>query len=206
MCSSWGVPNDCCYCEAKLFCPHPTMTFRPQIWIVLCCNHQNLWLLPSWLKMSPLKCLLTLTSPANTWGKATMVVVVITSKILILIVVVTVIVATLLLQFSAVPFPTEHVTSSSHKPSKTREREKCRQPAVTNPASLWKQIHFCSHDKSDQEEEQRRGDMLPRRWSDRNWWLELGCSARRGRHRRRIHRWPTNHTQNVREASQINDK
>ena len=147
MCSSWGVPNDCCYCEAKLFCPHPTMTFRPQIWIVLCCNHQNLWLLPSWLKMSPLKCLLTLTSPANTWGKATMVVVVITSKILILIVVVTVIVATLLLQFSAVPFPTEHVTSSSHRPSKTREREMstacCDKSSVTletNPLLLPWQI------------------------------------------------------------------
>ena len=102
-------------------------------------------------------------------------------------------------------FP-RNMSQAAHKPSKTREREKCRQPAVTNPASLWKQIHFCSHDKSDQEEEQRRGDMLPRRWSDRNWWLELGCSARRGRHRRRIHRWPTNHTLNVREASQINDK
>ena len=47
-----------------------------------------------------------------------------------------------------------------------REREKCRQPAVTNPPSLWKQIQFCSHDKSSSNQQER--DMLARRWLKHN--------------------------------------
>ena len=106
-----------------------------QIWVVLCydqnCPQDSylLLFLPSWLKMSPLKCLLTLTPPLKTRGKVMTMMVVITSRILILTTVITVIAT---LRFQSVPFPTEHVTSSSQRQVSKRER---------NVDSLLWQIH-----------------------------------------------------------------
>ena len=79
-----------------------------------------------------------------------MTLVVITNRILILptlVIVVTVIVIATLLFQSAVPFPTEHVTSSSQKTTE-REREMSTACCDKSGVSLWKQIQFCSHDKS----------------------------------------------------------
>ena len=130
-----------------------------------------LLLLPCWEKMSPLKCLLTLTSPPSTLSGGTTMVV-ITTRINILTSVITVI-------------ATFSVCSISHgacHKQHTHKWEKCRQPAVTNPVSLWKQIQSRSHDKS--------GHV-----AGAAVLAELGASAQseRGRQRRRIHRWFVGH-------------
>ena len=132
MCSSWGVPNDCCYCEAKLFCPHPTMTFQPPKYGLFCVtakiSHCYLldWRCPPW--SACLRSHLQQTREARRWrwwsspaGQSSFSPSSLSSSRLYF------------FSFLLFHFP-RNMSQAAHRPSKTRERE--MSPACCDKSSV----------------------------------------------------------------------